>query len=752
MSTNNSYYDNLDFRINTLYDAVYNDENKWQYNVKPIIKNNIELIDIKEPDYFDPSHIFNNQIKFISKIHDKWTFKRTSDESYPCTISIGLYEQMGNYNDLGRSELYNPAIHYILSESVIAENFKHALLPVMFFDITLEKLKSYSKNMYETIKSDIKDDKNLLQDDKTLLYVFITEHYFKIETVEEFIKNECKNMTLLHWKVLIFQVLFSLYKISEKIQKFRHNQLDLKSVKIYRKKENNKPVTYKVGSTEFQVPNVGFEIKITDFDSSYAGDYIKNKHIAGVTDNPYYDIHYFISSIYISIMKHNGECSKELKEFIDELIPKKFLPNHNENFTGLNEMEFDNYSSQIIVPAIVLRKNNFFTKFIKTNNMELSVSPIENDKIQIKKVSKREKDVNYLSPTDDISDEYRMLGRNISNKKKSQYSNNKDMITGSRKVVVPGFNNDSEISETGIFDKAEKYINRNKKLSDEETFNLSESLAGSDHNDTEIYNAIKELQRAKKSKKAKKVKKAKKDESSESEKKPKKSSKKHRKQKRETDDDSSSSSESSHVPQKKESSHTGGSSESKDSDNSEKANVNKNLKKIDSKFAKSLKNLPSSFVGEVPSHILNSLPSLGGDTENGLMMSQGMPQMPPGMDPGMMQMMNQQGPMGMPPQGMPPGMPLGMQQGMPLGMQQGMPPGMQQGMPPGMQQGMPPGMPPGMMDPSMMNPSMMQSSNPIMQNMPNFPMNGQPPMMGGGKTDLQYGFIKNGKFVDDFFF
>ena len=61
-------YDNLDFRINMLYDAMYNENSTTQYMIKPIVKNDIQLINIKEPSEFNYSHVFDGKFNFLGKL------------------------------------------------------------------------------------------------------------------------------------------------------------------------------------------------------------------------------------------------------------------------------------------------------------------------------------------------------------------------------------------------------------------------------------------------------------------------------------------------------------------------------------------------------------------------------------------------------------------------------------------------------------------------------------------------------------
>lgn len=472
-SENNNEYDHIDFRINIIYDAVYSNSPS-QYIFRPITKSSITLLDIKMPDEFNSSHVFENELQFINKYNNRLYYRRISDASHTSTISFGRYHGMGNVNDMGRGELYNPAMHYLLSELVINEKFKHILLPLMFFDTTLGEMKKIVPDIHEKIVNDPTMNQNAI--DQSKIHVFITEHYFKMQSLREYIKDNFDKMTINHWKVIIFQVIYALYKISERLQKFRHNWLNLDSIRMYLKPEGG-TVQYKMGQTIFEVPNMGFEIKISDFSFSSTSDHVRNKDTRLIQENPYYDIHYFISSIYLYLTKEHGSVPENLMKFISDIIPSRFLPSIDEKFDGLNEQEFDSVSSVTIVPAHVLRKNGFFSEFLKfeqsrqknntadkipTQDITMSASPIENKKIKIEKLNYKENGIDYLSITDNSSEEPRMLARKISsNKKISEQYYNKEMIEGSRKIIS-GFNSHVN-NESGVFKKAESKMARSKK-------------------------------------------------------------------------------------------------------------------------------------------------------------------------------------------------------------------------------------------------------------------------------------------------
>ena len=729
MTTNVNSYDNIDVRINILYDAIYNKNSSSTYIFKPIIKQNISLIDIKMPnDYNYLENALTEKISYIGKYNDKWIFKRTSDSSHPCTLSVCKYSGSRNVNDLGTNELYNPAIHYILSELVINEKIKHIVLPIMFFDIDLTTIQKKVPIMYDELKNE-----------KNKLYLFASEHYFKMKTLKEYLTDE--ELSLLDWKVLLFQIIFTLSKISEKIKKFRHNMLNLEAIRLYVKKDKKDSIIYKLGITSFEIPSVEFEIKLTDFNFSTTSDYIKNKDILNTTDNPYYDLHYFISSLYLFINENKITIPDELETFINDIVPEKFLPKLGEKFEGLNETEFDLLSSQIIVPAVILKKNNFFKQFIiEEDKMDLSVSPVQNERIKMSNLNGIESDIDYLTPTDDYNGP-QMLARKIkSNKKNSKqyYSNMK----GSRKTIVPKFEKDEKNNKKSIFEN--------------DTIVLTDS---SMHNGAGSTKPKKAVQRtsAKKSK-AKKLKKRvikgvdpePSTESTESSKSPESTeSTESTESPSETETDSVKPSSESTEEKPSESTETDETeTEEKPTDDEESisggsetetssvgmSNVNEKLSDIDKTFSKKMKKVPNNYFGEVPDHLKGKLPTINGNQNQNMMVPQAMPM---GFDQNQ-NMMGQQA------------MPIGLDS--PMGMmnnnQMMAPPPL----PPMPQMGFDQNMMPQQVAPQMMPQMMPQQMMPQNMMPMGFDQNMAPqnmmPQMGGGKSTGKYQFVGD----KDFFF
>lgn len=358
MTTQNNY-DDLDFCLNTMFDFYYKKSEDTCYIFKPILKNAIKMIDLKKDNTYDYTNIFTGKFSFMLTHNKKPSWKRTSDSTYPCTITIGRYDRYSTTN-MKSPQLINMAMMYLCSEIMSTDNLKHIILPVMMFDIKGKDL----INVFPEVNKEITNIK-----ETDMLFVQITEHFFSMMSLKDYIKQNIKNMKLIHWKVLFFQVLYTLAKLSERMTKFRHNMLNLESIMIYVKNEIAEPTTYKLGKNVFVVPNVGFDIKIWDFDMSFTSNYDQLIDLNLKNDNPYYDIHYFFNSLYL-FLKDIYFVPEEIMVFIEDMIPAKFRTEPGNTFNGLDEIYFDSVSSNIILPALVLKKNKFLNEFLFSENSE----------------------------------------------------------------------------------------------------------------------------------------------------------------------------------------------------------------------------------------------------------------------------------------------------------------------------------------------------------------------------------------------
>ena len=103
--------------------------------------------------------------------------------------------------------------------------------------------------------------------------------------------------------MIFFQILSVLAVIQNKYPGFRHNDMKANNILVQLipvSKKKNK-FMYKINKQNYIVPNIGFQLKLWDFDFACIPDLIDNSKVSAewttaININPeqnrYYDIHY----------------------------------------------------------------------------------------------------------------------------------------------------------------------------------------------------------------------------------------------------------------------------------------------------------------------------------------------------------------------------------------------------------------------------------------------------------------------------
>lgn len=154
----------------------------------------------------------------------------------------------------------------------------------------------------------------------------------------DFIRKYHDQFSLTHWKVIFFQVLSVLAVIQSKYPSFRHNDLKANNLLVHKIKKQNEKFTYKVVRCVYSVPNIGYHVKLWDFDFSCIPGIVDNRKVESrwaktqvnvtPTQNRYYDIHYFFNTLikkgFCNEVMTSEKVPNEVKEFINRVVPKKY--------------------------------------------------------------------------------------------------------------------------------------------------------------------------------------------------------------------------------------------------------------------------------------------------------------------------------------------------------------------------------------------------------------------------------------------
>jgi len=353
---------NINDKINLLYDFIYNQNTKNCFTLQNITLGKIGLDDVKlsiieslddkEYEYYElhKNEVLNGKFKVVSfdEETNKIYLKKYSNQ-FPLTIKISFYNTNNQINDLFTSPVNNDSLFsYILSELILYKKTKHIIIPLLNIDVKVSEIEKIlgDDNYYNKIKELIKN--NIIQDTCCLQ---LREHFFKSINLFDYLKeNKCI------YKGLLFQVIHTLAVLQNEFKGFRHNNLILKNIFLYLKKNDDIYTEYNgFNNDKFYVPNFGFDIKITNFDNSIIPKFYE---IEKNTKNDYYDLYTFMNDLLS--YKTINDCDKETMKFFDEYLPENIRNKlkDNQEIIKPSKLLYDKYFDSF--KEVPTKKNNNF--------------------------------------------------------------------------------------------------------------------------------------------------------------------------------------------------------------------------------------------------------------------------------------------------------------------------------------------------------------------------------------------------------
>jgi len=286
-------------------------------------------------------------------------------------------EETDIYN-IRRPENAELQILKVLSQFVITNQTPHIVLPLATFNsyidpfITLKDNKYVNNKRYDTFVS--KYNKGELHDTVSIL---ISE-WANGGDLLEYLRNKIENMDLKEWRVMLFQLLSVLTVIQRKYPCFRHN--DMKANNILLHKIDNSIeghfFRYQIDGTTFYIPNIGYQIKLWDFDFACIKEVVENDKVnsewtnqINITNktNKYYDICYFMVSLqkpgFLHNFRENEHVPKQVIDFFDSIVPIELMDSEliNERGRLLCDLEYT-------TPLEILLTHPFFNKLRPRDN------------------------------------------------------------------------------------------------------------------------------------------------------------------------------------------------------------------------------------------------------------------------------------------------------------------------------------------------------------------------------------------------
>ena len=311
--------------------------------------------------------------------------------SYDC-VKENMKNERGSYGfkrkestkkciqiDNKRPENVEPHLLNLFSNFVVQKTTPHIILPIMNFTCTIDNLLKNNTEISQKVDWERRLRNNDIFD---VVNVLITEWASGGDLKDFILKNlinwskspQCE----LIWSSIFFQLIFTLAVIFEKYPNFRHNDLKVDNILVTltdNSKETVGNYLYYIDGRYYSVPNVGFQIKLWDFDLSCIKGVVNNYKVNGMeeygirdTKNQYYDIHCFLNYLRLYIV---GDIKRRyvperIQNFWRRVIPLKYRhAEHLPNVYWSRVIPDEEYTSPLeILRLETSEKSGIFNKFL----------------------------------------------------------------------------------------------------------------------------------------------------------------------------------------------------------------------------------------------------------------------------------------------------------------------------------------------------------------------------------------------------
>jgi len=337
-----------------------------------------ELLPKKYIDFGKAVSELGGKLLYIKSGSTGHTFKGVhpppnDDNKQPYAVKIVAYPKKENYGDMyniKRPENTELLMIRLLSYFVINKQTPHIVLPITTFNTSIKPFLNLTKS---NIVNNKKFEQFVEKYDKGEYYQnvsILVSEWANGGDLLDYIRKNYKTMKTKHWRTIFFQILSVLSIIHAKYPSFRHNDMKANNILIHNidVDENNKKYLYKINQQHYIVPNIGFQIKLWDFDFACIPGIVDNSKVdadwtnkINITpeQNRYYDIHYFFNTLtrkgFFPEFNTAPEIPEKVKEFVKRVVPEKY-----ESGKLVSDRGRILVNDEYLTPDEILKNDKFF--------------------------------------------------------------------------------------------------------------------------------------------------------------------------------------------------------------------------------------------------------------------------------------------------------------------------------------------------------------------------------------------------------
>ncbi len=296
-----------------------------------------------------------------------------NENKQPYAVKIVAYPKKENYGDMyniKRPENTELLMIRLLSYFVINKQTPHIVLPMTTFNTSIKPFLNLTKS---NIVNNKKFEQFVEKYEKGEYYQnvsILVSEWANGGDLLDYIRKNYKTMKTKHWRTIFFQILSVLSIIHARYPGFRHNDMKANNILIHNidVDETNKKYLYKINNQTYVVPNIGFQVKLWDFDFACIPGIVENSKVdaewtskINITpeQNRYYDIHYFFNTLVRKGFFPEFNTAKEIPDKVRDFV-KRIIPEKYESGKLVSERGRILINDEYLTPDEILKNDPFF--------------------------------------------------------------------------------------------------------------------------------------------------------------------------------------------------------------------------------------------------------------------------------------------------------------------------------------------------------------------------------------------------------
>ena len=405
-SHKNRVYDTIDFRLDFIRNLLNG------ATIKPMVDlDNVDNLDTEvfvNPGGYKNSnntdiqvilnkqkHDINNFIKNIGGVGGKLkyiksgstghTFKGMSRADDGTIINYGIKvvaypkkDKYGTINNIKRPENAELMMIRLLSYFVINKQTPHIVLPIGTFNTGIETFVNLlDTDMITTNREKYEDFvKNYKKGEYHDTVSILISEWANMGDLLDFIKKTYLEFKLIDWKVIFFQIISVLAVIQTKYPSFRHNDMKANNILVQKINKRGTVFSYMVKKNKYYVPNIGYMLKLWDFDFACIPNVVDNSKVSAKWTseinikpvmNRYYDMHYFFNTLikrgFFPQLMTEKSIDQEVKDFVNRIVPPKYQHYNEKGESFVTKRGRILINDEYLTPDVVLSSDPFFKCF-----------------------------------------------------------------------------------------------------------------------------------------------------------------------------------------------------------------------------------------------------------------------------------------------------------------------------------------------------------------------------------------------------